>query len=158
VYRRSFIVSMFTLCTTVLTTTRRACAWDFITNEELEREKSASAAQSKEAPASAAPPQLGAPTIDVEQPDATKPITSPVTIRIRFKPQSGATIDPSSFRAKYGWLGIDITSRIIANAKVDASGVVAENANIPAGQYQVTLQIADNLHRVGTRVLSFAVT
>jgi hypothetical protein len=147
---------LLTLCTTVLTTTRRAYAWELITNEELEREKSASASQSQLAPAS--PPPPGAPTIDVEQPDATKPITPPVTIRIRFKAQSGATIDPSSFRAKYGWLGIDITSRIIANAKVDASGIVAENANIPAGQYQVTLQIADNLHRVGTRVFNFSVT
>jgi hypothetical protein len=157
-HRRSFVVGLLTLCTTVLMATRRAAAWELITNEELEREKSASAVQSHEAPASAAPAQLGAPTIDVEQPDAARPITSPITIRIRFTPQPGSTIQPGSFRATYGWLGIDITSRIIANAKVDASGIVAENANIPPGQYQVTLQIADNLHRVGRRVLNFTVT
>jgi len=136
---------------------RRAVAWELFTNEELEREKLASAAQPQVA-AAAPPSQPGEPTIDVEQPDATKHVTSPVTIRIRFKAQSGATIDPSSFRAKYGWLGIDITSRIIANARVDARGIVAENANIPAGQYQIMLQIGDNLHRVGTRVLNFSVT
>jgi hypothetical protein len=152
VNRRNVIVGLLTLCTTVCIAARRAVAWSLITEDELEHESTAQ--HPKSAPV---PSQPGAPTIEVEQPNAAKPIRAPVTIRISLRPQAGATIDPASFRAKYGWLGLDITDRIIANAQVDASGLVAKNADIPAGQYRVTLQIADNFHRVGTRILEFRV-
>jgi hypothetical protein len=150
--RRSFVAGFFSFCATVLFTAR-SFAWELITKDELERENAAP--QISEAPSP--PAQSGAPAIEIEEPDSGKPIKSPVTIRVRFLPQSGAKIDPSSFQARYGLLGIDITSRIIANAKLDASGLVAEHANIPAGQYRVTLQIADNFHRIGTRVINFRV-
>jgi hypothetical protein len=130
----------------------RAAAWELVTKEELKREST-----SPRPSASPAQSQPGAPTIEVEQPDPTKPIKPPVTIRVLFKAQAGSTIDPKSFRAKYGWLGLDVTDRITSHAKIDASGLIAENADVPAGSYKITLQIADNLQRIGIRVLDFTV-
>lgn len=130
----------------------RAGAWTLITEEEHEREKAAP--PSVQAPSAAQP---GAPTIDVDQPETSNPIKSPVTIRVSFHPQQGAAIDITSFRVTYGFLRIDITQRILDNAQLTASGLFAKDAQLPAGQYKVTLQIADNLHRVGARTVEFTV-
>jgi len=67
------------------------------------------------------------------------------------------TIDLSSLRVTYGWLGVDIAKRVMEHAHVVASGLLAENADIPAGYHRVTLQIADNMHRVGVRTFEFIV-
>jgi hypothetical protein len=152
-HRRRFAIFVLSICGSFFTVVRRVVAWDLITKKELEYENSQP--RPKEILPEAEP---GAPTIEVDQPDVSKPIHVPVSVRLRFRPQSGAAIDPHSFRAKYGWLGIDITDRIVANAEIDASGLTADNAEIPPGQYSVTLQISDNFRRVGTRVIDFTVT
>lgn len=93
----------------------------------------------------------------MDQPDDKKPLQAPLTIRLRFRPQGTASIDLTSFRATYGWLGIDITSRILQHAQVSTSGLFASNAEIPAGHHKVTLQIADNMRRIGVRTFEFTV-
>ena len=155
-HRRTFIAGLLAVCGTLCATVRRAAAWDLFTQEEISRESAAP--HNKVIPFAAAPG--GAPIIKVEEPDATKPIKPPVTIRITFQPQgTGTTIDPISFRATYGWLGIDITKRLLEHAKLSASGLVATNADIPPGSYRVTLQIADNRSppRVGVSTFEFTV-
>jgi hypothetical protein len=131
---------------------RRAAAWTLITPDEFARDQAAPHI----APSFAAPPP-GGPVIEVDQPDPTKPIRPPVTIRLRFIPQGTAQIDAASFRVTYGWLRLDITSRILEHAQVTQSGLVATNVDISPGTYSITLQIADNLHRVGMRTFDFAV-
>jgi hypothetical protein len=83
------------------------------------------------------------------------PIRPPVTIRISFLPKAGATIETASFHATYGWF--DITKRILEHAHISRSGLLANNVNIPAGHHKVTLQIADNMQRVGVRTFEFTV-
>jgi hypothetical protein len=151
-HRRTLISTLFTAFAVLVATLRHSVAWVLVTQEEFEHDSIAP--HNEAAPAAAQP---GAPSIKVEEPDPAKPIKPPVTIRISFEPQGDATIDPSSFRATYGWLGIDITQRIVQHAKVSASGLVATNADVPPGTYRVTLQIADNRHRVGVRVFEFTV-
>jgi hypothetical protein len=73
--------------------------------------------------------QRGAPIIEVEQPDETKPIKPPVTIRLRFLPQGNSKIELTSFRATYGWLALDITERILEHAELKESGLLANGAN-----------------------------
>ena len=150
--RRAFISGLLATCSTVCASVRRSAAWELVTRREFKRESTAP--HNKAAPAAAQP---GAPIITVEEPDLKRRITPPVTLRITFRPQGGATIDPRTFRATYGWLGIDITHHIVANAKLSASGLVAKNASVPAGSYRVTLRVADNRHRVGTRTVEFTV-
>jgi hypothetical protein len=153
-HRREFLLSTLAASAISCTVVPSAGAWELITNEELEHENA-------QPHANAFPQQSqpGSPTIEVDQPDVSKPIKVPVDVRVRFLPQDGATVDPNSFRAKYGWLRIDITERILAHAKIDASGLVTNGAELPSGNYSVTLQISDdNLHRIGTRTIEFSVT
>ena len=157
-HRRTLIFGPLALYATVCATVCRAAAWALITKEEFERD---SAAPHLEEPlarsmrGSSGSPD--APVIEVNQPDALKPINPPVTIRVRFRPKEGATIDPTSFRATYGSLALDITNRIIEHAHVSASGLLAYNADVPAGHHRVTLSVADNMHRVGSRTFDFTV-
>jgi hypothetical protein len=130
-----------------------AAAWTLISKEEFDRDSEAHRFRGFVGPTT----QNGAPIIEVELPDETKPINVPVTIRLRFRPQGGAMIDPTSFRATYGWLAIDITQRIIEHAQVNASGLLANGADIPTGHHKVTIQVADNMHRVGIRTFEFTV-
>ena len=148
-HRRTLILALVSISCALA---RRAAAWTLITPEEFARDQSAPHIT----PRLAAPPP-GGPVIEVDRPDATKPIATPVTIRLRFIPQGGATIDVASFRVTYGWLHLDITSRILEHAQVNQSGLVATNADISSGKYSITLEIADNLHRVGTRTFDFTV-
>jgi len=127
-------------------------AWELMTRNEIQRESTAR--HSRAAPAAA---QAGAPIITLEEPNLNHRITPPVTLRMTFRPRGGATIDPKTFRATYGRLGIDITRHIVAHATLTASGLVAHNASVPAGSYRVTLQIADNRHRIGRRTFEFTV-
>jgi hypothetical protein len=129
----------------------RADTWLLISKEEFEREKSAPHIQ-------AAPlvPLPGAPTIKVEEPDTTKPIISPVTIRVSFHPEGNAKIDLNSFKVTYGFWEIDITGRILAHAKPSASGIFVKDAQLPAGHHKITVEIADDSGRLG--IQSFEVT
>jgi hypothetical protein len=151
VYRRTFIFGMLALYSTVC----RAATWALITKEEFERDLAAAQPLSRSLRRTSGPPD--APTIEVEQPNEAKPIKPPLTIRVRFRPKEGATIDPTSFRVTYGSLALDITKRVLEHAHVSASGLLANNADIPAGHHRVTLQVADNLHRVGIRTFEFTV-
>lgn len=151
-HRRALIFGLLALYATVC----RAAASALITRKEFERD-SAAPHEAPHLEESLAATQPDAPIIEVEQPDETKPITPPVTIRIRFRSHEGATIDLTSFRVTYGWLGVDITKQIIKHARVSASGLLAKNADIPAGHHRVTLQVADNMHRVGIRTFEFTV-
>ena len=150
--RRAFISGLLATCSILCASIRPSAAWELVTREEFKRESTAP--HNKAAHAAARP---GAPIITVEEPNPRRLITPPVTVRVTFRPQDGATIDPRTFRATYGWLGIDITRHIVANAKLSESGLVAKNASVPAGSYRVTLRVADNRHRVGTRTVEFTV-
>jgi hypothetical protein len=130
-----------------------AAGWTLISQEEFERDSVAPQARSLQL----APATPGVPSIEIQQPDETRPIQTPVTIRLLFRAQPSAVIDPNSFRATYGWLRIDITRRIIDHAQVNASGLFANNAEVPAGHHKITLEIADNFHRVGMRTFEFTV-
>jgi hypothetical protein len=148
-YRRSLILGLIaTSCFGI----RAASAWSLVTRQQSQREHAAPHKQ-----AAPAAPRSGAPTIRVEEPNTTRPINSPVRIRVTFQPASNATIVVDSFRVRYGSLGIDITRRILAHARPTASGVTVNDAELPRGRHRVTIQIADNLGRVGSKSLEFTV-
>ena len=147
-YRRNLIVGVIaSACFGI----RRASAWSLVTRQQVQRE---SAAPHHEQPA---PTRSGAPTIRIEEPDITRPVRSPVNIRKRFQAAANATVAVNSLRVRYGFLGIDITRRILAHARPTASGVFVEDAELPRGRHRVTIQIADNVGRVGSNSFDFNV-
>src|SRR5262249_949856 len=131
---------------------RAASAWSLVTRQQSQRENAAPHKQ-----AAPAAPRSGAPTIRIEEPNTTRPIGSPVRIRVTFQPASNATIVVDSLRVRYGSLGIDITRRILAHARPTASGVTVDDAELPRGRHRVTIKIADNWSRVGYKSLVLTV-
>ena len=102
-------------------------------------------------------PEPGAPDIVVDQPDGGRPLHAPLTFRVRFNPAAGAMIDLASFRASYGALGLDITSRLLQHARLSGQVLAAENVDIPSGTHTDTLSIADTAGRTGSRTFRFMV-
>ena len=130
----------------------RANAWPLVTRPEARRENAAPHHES-----SRANTRAGAPTIRIDEPDITRPIRSPVRIRISFQAATGARIMTNTLRVRYGFLGLDITRRILAHATPTPSGISVDDAELPRGHHRVTVQIADNLGRVGTQSAEFNV-
>jgi len=97
------------------------------------------------------------PRIEVVRPQEAGTLPSPLTIVLRFGAAPGAQVDPASFRARYGALGLDITSRLLPYARLDASGLTAENATLPSGSHRIRVQIADTNGRIGERTFRFTV-
>jgi len=148
-YRRNLIAGVvasacFGIC--------RASAWPLVTRQQAQRENAAPHGQ-----AAPVPTRSGAPTISIEEPDITRPVRSPVNIRIRFQAAANARIEVNTLRVRYGRLGIDLTRRILAHARPTSSGVFVEDAELPRGRHRVTIQIADNMGRVGSKSFDFNV-
>jgi hypothetical protein len=102
---------------------------------------------------------MNAPSITVVKPNRSLPIQPPVDIDVRFKPAEGATINVSSLKIKYGFLGLDVTQRILqaAGVQVSAEGLRANGAQLPSGSHSLLIEIADNYGRTGRQPLEFTV-
>jgi hypothetical protein len=102
---------------------------------------------------------LNAPSITVVKPDRNLPIQPPVDIDVRFKAAEGATVNVSSLKIKYGFLGLDITQRILQapGVQVSADGLRASGARLPSGSHKLLIEIADNYGRTGRQPLEFTV-
>lgn len=102
-------------------------------------------------------PTNALPAIEVVNPQIMAgPVPSPVSIELVFKTQD-ATVDMSSFRALYGSLKLNITDRIMEKARLTASGLRIENAEIPPGTHRLMLSIADSKGRRTDRELRIQV-
>jgi len=75
---------------------------------------------------------------------------------VRYSAGSGAAID-MRFRATYGWLEINITNRLLRHVTKTSDTLLAENVNLPVGNHQVMLSIADRLGKRALRTLRFTV-
>ena len=126
--------------------------WDLITPEEEARDNAAPHV-SQPTPRAV----LHSPVIDLRQPNLSRPIYNPTTINVQFRAAHGASIVMSTFRATYGWLGIDITARLLEHATKTANSLSAQNVDLPVGDHKITVSIADNHGRTGSRVLRMSV-
>jgi hypothetical protein len=131
---------------------RKSNAWPLATREQVRRENAAPHSQTVPIPA-----QSGAPTIRLEEPDITRPVRLPANIRLRFQPTVNARIVVDSLRVTYGFLRLDITRRILAHARPTPSGVYVEDVELPRGRHRVTVQVADNMGRIGSSSFEFNV-
>ena len=146
-HRRSLIIG---LMSSPWFGTGLANAWPLITRQESQRENAAPHPHT--APTA---PRSGTPTVRIEEPDISRPVRMPANIRIRFQPAANATINVSSLRVRYGYLGIDVTRRILAHATPTPSGVFVQDAELPRGRHRVTIQIADTMGRTGSQSFDF---
>jgi hypothetical protein len=131
---------------------RAVASWSLVTDTEFARD----AAAPRKA-LTRALPVAGAPQIQVERPDTEAQLPRPFSVKVRFVPAPDAKIVPSTFRATYGWLEIDITQRLLEHATLSTDGLSADDINAPAGQHRVTVSIADTRGRVGARTFRFTI-
>jgi hypothetical protein len=124
--------------------------WDLVTPDEDRRDRSA--------PQTPAPPDLPPPpVIELLRPDVSKPVRNPVTIDVQFSAGSGAAIDMQSFRATYGWLGLDITNRVLEHAIKTPNSLSAQNVSIPSGSHRVTISIANTSGKRASKTFQLSV-
>lgn len=131
---------------------RAGTGWSLVTDAEVARDRVA-----PHKPLTRGMPVAGAPRIVVDRPNTEAQLPRPFSVRVRFVPAADARIVTSSFKATYGWLGIDITTRLLEHARLTAEGLSADDINAPAGEHQVTVSIADNVGRVGTQTFRFTI-
>jgi len=137
------------LCSLALLAAAHAQAenFDLITADEAKAEAQAVAAAPPEVRTRGLPVvKPGQPAIQVVSPTtpAATTVAAPVRIEVAFKPAPGARIVPSTFRVLYGLLKIDLTDRLKKHATVSETGVVVDQAQVPAGQHRLILQVADD--------------
>ena len=126
--------------------------WVLVTPEEVQLDRS-----KPHGPELRGLTATGGPKIEIERPDVTHPVHAPVTFRIRFLTPPGVTADLKSFKVLYGWMGIDITARLLTHASLTPAGLSADNADIPPGDHRVTVTLADTGGRVSTQTFHFTV-
>lgn len=97
------------------------------------------------------------PDISVLKPFMGKDILSPTHITMTFRAQNQATIDVSSLKFLYGWLGLDITDRIKENAVITATGLSAKNVTLPKGEHVIIVKISDSLGRMAEKEIEFTI-
>lgn len=84
-------------------------------------------------------------------------VASPVAIEVRFKPITGKSIDPTSFKLYYGAFKIDVTDRLLKTAKVTTNGFSIDKVDIPTGSHRLVMRVGDDTGAVGIREIKFAV-
>lgn len=124
--------------------------WDLVTRNENARDR---AAPHVPAPPNTLPP----PRIDILRPDLSRPIRNPVTIEVLFTPGPGREIDMRSFHASYGWLGMNVTNRLLRHAVAGPNTLSASNVELPIGDHRITLSIADDAGKRASRTFRFSV-
>jgi hypothetical protein len=125
-------------------------AWDLLTPMEEARDNAA--------PHRSGPADLpGPPLIQLLRPNISQPISNPTTIEVRFSAGPNAAINMRTFKATYGWLGINITGRLLAHAKQTRNTLVANNVDLSRGDHRVTLSIADTSGKRSARTFRFTV-
>jgi len=102
---------------------------------------------------------LNSPSITVVKPDRSLPIQPPVDIDVRFRAAEGASVSVPSLKIRYGFLGLDITQRILGapGVQMSAKGLLASGARLPSGTHKLVIEIADNYGRIGRQPLEFTV-
>ena len=126
--------------------------WDLVTPEEDARDNAAPHI------AFAVPPAMpSVPTILLIRPDISRGVRNPVTIELQFAAGPGSAIDMRSFNATYGWLGINITRRVLDHSVATRNGLVARDIDLPPGDHRVTMSITDTAGRSASRTFSLSV-
>lgn len=83
-------------------------------------------------------------------------VKSPFDFRVAFEPRGGRQIDPASVKVVYlRSPAVDLTPRL--QAGIDGQGIRLSGAEVPAGQHDLKITVADTDGRKTSRVLRLVV-
>ncbi|MDB5584526.1 MAG: hypothetical protein JWR80_9702 [Bradyrhizobium sp.] len=78
-------------------------------------------------------------------------VKSPIRLQLKFEPYGGSKIDPDSVKVTYlRTPNVDLTARV--KSFVKATGIDMPDAELPAGEHMVRVDIKDSDGRAGTAV------
>jgi hypothetical protein len=78
-------------------------------------------------------------------------VKSPMRLLLKFEPYGGARIDPDSVKVTYlRTPNVDLTPRV--KSFVQATGIDMPDAELPAGEHMVRVDIKDSDGRAGTTI------
>lgn len=115
---------------------------------------------SRSAPSQLTPkslPSPDSPKITLQAPDISQAVASPLRVKLQFRSTAPAVILPHTFRVLYGFLRLDITSRITASTVVTSSGLEVPEAQLPVGSHTLLVEVKDSAGRQGRRWFKFEV-
>ena len=99
-----------------------------------------------------------APTSQLIDPEGLdKPLKNPFRMEVLFKPQQGALLDFTTFKAYYGTFKIDITQRLLKEAVKTPSSIRLANVDVPSGRHKLLISIKDNLGHTSVKEITFKV-
>ena len=129
-------------------------AFELVTAAEANASKLASAMQEAEF----SPVDPRGPAIQVIDPQSLDvPLKNPFKMEVLFKPQQGATLDFTSFKAFYGFLKLDITDRLLKEATKTPTGIRLANIDVPSGRHKLLLSIKDSQGHISAKEIIFKV-
>lgn len=129
-------------------------AFELVTAAEANASKLASAMQEAEF----SPVDPRGPAIQVIDPQSLDiPLKNPFKMEVLFKPQQGATLDFTSFKALYGFLKLDITDRLLKEATKTPTGIRLANVDVPSGRHKLLLSIKDSQGHISAKEIIFKV-
>ena len=102
--------------------------------------------------------ESNAPVIELATPDnLSNPIKNPFVMEIFFVAQNGSTVDFSTFKAFYGAFKIDITDRLMKQARRTETGLKLDNVSVPSGSHSITLTVKDKEQHTVEKQIKFRV-
>lgn len=133
-------------------------AFELITRDEIAsiRDGSLLGSELEAAPRRAV---ANAPVIELLEPNAANKFRAPVNVHVRLSPGVGSAIDMSSLEIRYigSIFSFDITDRILEHAEVKDGEIIADNADLPAGEHEILIRVNDNKNRTAERRFEFEV-
>ncbi len=97
------------------------------------------------------------PEIVLVSPRSLENVLAPLDIELRFLPKAPSKIVRDSLRVLYGFFGLNITERLTRHAEVTPYGILAKDADLPAGSHSITIEISDDRKRVSRKTFLFEI-
>jgi hypothetical protein len=93
------------------------------------------------------------PGIDVSSPGASVKKDA-LALKVDFKSRGGVAIDPKSVKVLYlKSPPVDLTERV--RAAVTADGIAIQDAQVPAGEHQLRVEVSDAEGRSSSKLVNF---
>ena len=98
------------------------------------------------------------PKINVSSPSGFS-LNSPVDFDIKVEPRGGVKVDMASLRIEYklGPIWVNLTNRVMREAKVNGLRFSARGAELPSGRHALRLTVRDAEQRTTQAVVKFSV-
>ena len=97
------------------------------------------------------------PEIVLVSPRSLENVLAPLDIELRFLPKAPSKIVRDSLRVLYGFFGLNITERLTRHSEMTPYGILAKDADLPAGSHSITIEISDDRKRVSRKTFLFEI-